>query len=95
MTAAVSNTTFFRECIIGFRTGLAHVLWYFQHEAGKFRTMISSLIMHKVGEDKEGVIIETENAELNELKVIGVGFGRTGTVSTRRMHVFKFITFAF
>lgn len=64
-----------QECFIGLRMGMGHTSWIIKREIGK----LISLLEWK---DHDSVGKRNQSAS-NELQVIGVGFGRTGTYSLK------------
>jgi len=73
MQTGLVHKTNLQECCLGVKTGLGHTSWLLKHEIGKLK----SLFRRKGDNSAQKRLLSASD----ELQVIGVGFGRTGTVS--------------
>lgn len=73
----VNYTNMMKDCLAGIRTSIHHLLWLFNQFTSKISVHVSP------PDENETVSHKSKNDEMNRsrLKVVGVGFGRTGTVS--------------
>lgn len=67
------------EYLLGLRMATRHALWPIKIVVGKIQTIVSPTFSCVDGDDT--FIRQPSNNDTETLKLVGVGFGRTGTVS--------------
>ena len=67
------------ELYVGFHVGTAHIVYFMKHI---FMANVGNPLMKELGMEVQATEVKPRVSEGDrELKVIGVGYGRTGTVS--------------
>lgn len=100
-------TTLLHDYLAGVKTGVYHAVFFVRHILGEvestlskpFQVVSSSLNQQHGNTSKRGSntkkvkqqVSNKENSDAPSLQVIGVGFGRTGTVSIIQMRLFLFL----
>ena len=73
---------FGNECYAGFKVGFQHDYWAAKNTLKKIVTGVTKIVLKNSDTDhSHSTSDNSKNGSVSGLKVVGVGFGRTGTVS--------------
>ena len=73
--------SFIHECIIGLKIAFKHNYWILKYLLRKVWSNILKVLSNKKNQEVKDQILQIDQEDAPGFKVVGVGFGRTGTVS--------------